>query len=116
MHELRRSGDEVRARARLRFSFPAPPAPPEGSRPRLWTITELYYLFAREEELDGEHKVECTPCRKRTPCRKQLRLAHQPNVLFVLVKRGGPDGFSRHQVVPEKELSFTGSVMAAPFG
>ena len=73
--------------------------------------------MAGEEEVDD---VVCRRCPHRTTCRRQLRVLHQPNVLFLRVGRGtlGPDsaGVSGHAVVPEKELSFPSSVMAPPFG
>ena len=101
--------------------LPAPPALADASRPRIWTATELLYLFSKEEQLHGENAVYCEACGGKRYCRRQLRVARQPNVLFVRVGRAFCDAHGRqsklrYRVVPERELSFTSAVMAPPFG
>ena len=87
------------------------PVPPADPHVRGWTVTDLYYLWAKPEELVGDDAVECQTCGgERTSHVQQRRVSSRPNVLVVQVRRtlGGSSDVLRHPVFAEEELSLPG--------
>ena len=84
------------------------PVPPADERERPWTVTDLYFLWARPQELVGEDAVECSACGgQRTSHVQQCRVRSRPNVLIVQVRRtvAGSSDALRHLVFAEEEVS-----------
>ena len=87
------------------------PLPPEDQESRSWTVTDLYFLWASPESLEGGDAVVCEPCgEQRTAHVQQRRVASRPNVLVVQVRRTVEESRDalRHPVLVEEELSLPG--------
>ena len=85
--------------------LPVPPAEPQD---RVWTVTDLYFLWAKPEERVGDDAVECSICGgQRTSHVQQRRVASRPNVLIVQVRRtvAHDSDVLRHRVLAEEEFS-----------
>ena len=84
------------------------PVPPVDERGRPWTVTDLYYLWAKPEDLVGDAAEECRTCGgQRTSHVRQRRMNSRPNVVVVHVRRtvGGSSDVLRHPVLAEEEVS-----------
>ena len=77
-----------------------------------WSTTDLYMQWAAPERLAGIDAVMCATCGTRTDREKQVRVVTAPNVRIVQprrhVVRGGALHLSRHVVVPEREINWSG--------
>ena len=84
------------------------PVPPAETQVRVWTVTDLYYLWAKPEELVGDDARVCETCNGQlTSHVQQRRVSSRPNVLVVQVRRtvAGSSDVLRHPVRVEEELS-----------
>ena len=85
------------------------PAPEADESNRVFTCTELYFMFAAQERLDGSEMVHCGACGVRTAHSKQIALVTAPTLLVLqprrAVMRDGRLRALRHKVVPELSIS-----------